>query len=78
MRQLKTDFLCEPSAFMTGMGSVLNIGGYNHLYNVSEHPDETAIRNDWRMVGQDIRNALDKAAVEFAQDSPCHERKQAA
>ncbi len=56
----------------------MNIGGYNHRYNTSEHPDETAIRNDWRMVGQDIRNGLNRAADEFAIRAPCHERKQAA
>ncbi len=47
-----------------GMGSVLNIGGRIHEYNACENPDEIAIANDWHMIGQDIRDALDRAENE--------------
>jgi len=65
MKRFKTDFLCESSSFLTGMGSVLNIRGQNHEYNESGNPDEIAISHDWHMVGQDIRDALKKAEAEI-------------
>lgn len=56
-----TDFLCPPSSFLTGMGSVLTVGGGTFEYNTSEDPDSTAIAQDWKMVGQDIDDVLKKA-----------------
>lgn len=77
--RFKTDFLYSSSSFLTGLGSVLNIGGHFHEYNSSENPDEIAIASDWRMIGQDIRDALKKAATEAGPISTAdHERKQAA
>lgn len=64
-RRIKTDFLVESSSFLRGMGSVLNLRGDLFDYNRSEHPDEIAISEDWRAVGQDIQDALDKARAEF-------------
>jgi len=62
-----------------GFGSVLDIGGRFYEYNNSENPDEIAIASDWLMVGQDIRDALDKAATEARNASTAdHEQKQAA
>ena len=63
--RLKTDFLCESSSFMAGMGSVLNLRGQAHEYNNSVDPDDVAIAHDWHMIGQDMRDALQKAKAEF-------------
>jgi hypothetical protein len=63
--RFKTDFLFESSSFLTGMGSVLNLNGRIYDYNASEDPDEIAIASDWLIVGQDIRDALERAPEEL-------------
>lgn len=63
--RFKTDFLCPSSSFLTGFGSVINLGGNLYEYNTSDDPDVIALENDWHMVGQDIRDALEKAKKEF-------------
>ena len=63
----KTDFLCASSSLLMGFGSVINIGGHLYDYNESENPDTIAIANDWRIIGNDIRVALDQAALEKAE-----------
>jgi hypothetical protein len=78
MNRFKTDFLCSTSSFLMGLGSVLNVGTQTHEYNAAEHPDEIAIASDWRMIGQDIRDALDRAATEVLPSSPAdRDQKQA-
>jgi hypothetical protein len=62
--RLKTDFLCESSSFLAGMGSILNLRGQAHHYNSSDDPDDVAIAHDWHMIGQDIRDALKNAEAE--------------
>jgi hypothetical protein len=47
-----------------GFGSVLNLQGHNYDYNESVDPDTLAIGNDWRVVGEDILNNLEKAKSE--------------
>jgi len=69
MNRFKTDFLCETSSFLTGMGSVLNICGQGHEYNESGDPDTIALSHDWHMVGQDMRDALKKAEAMFRPES---------
>lgn len=59
--RFKTDFLCPSSNFLAGIGSVLNLQGQIYEYNSSEDPDRIALANDWRMVGQDMADALEKA-----------------
>ncbi len=61
MKGFTTDFLCETSTFLSGMGSVLNLSGPGHHYNESSNPDETAISHDWHMVGQDLEDAMRSA-----------------
>ena len=65
MNQPISDFLYASSSFLTGFGSVVNLGGQLYKYNTSDNPDENAIANDWRMVGRDIRTALDQAKVKI-------------
>ena len=64
--RFKTDFLCASSNFLTGFGSVLNLEGRIYEYNCSENPDKLALANDWRMIGQDISDSLEKAKTQFA------------
>jgi hypothetical protein len=63
MNQSVTDFLTARSSALTGMGTLLNLAGSYYLYNVSPTPtdaDARALASDWRMVGQDIRHALNQ------------------
>jgi hypothetical protein len=65
--RFKTDFLFATSSFASGFGSALNLGGQVYEYNSCEHPDNSAIFNDWRMVGQDINDSLTAAKKEAHQ-----------
>ena len=57
----QTDFLTPTSTFLSGVGSVLSLSGGYFPYNHSEDPDELAMWQDWRMVGQDLEAALSAA-----------------
>jgi hypothetical protein len=61
MNRSRTDFLCASSSFLAGVGSVLDVDGGREEYNCSDDPDTEAIANDWRMVGDDIREGLKRA-----------------
>jgi len=65
MNQFKTDFLYTSSSFLMGIGSVLNLQGRIYDYNASEDPDGLAIAHDWSMIGQDMRNALNRTKTEI-------------
>ena len=57
----RSDFLFSDRNFLTGMGSVFNLGGNYYEFNVSESPEEAdsrAIASDWGVVGQDLRVAI--------------------
>jgi hypothetical protein len=66
MKRFQTDFLCAESSFATGFGSVLNLGGELYRYNLSPNPDEIAFWQDWNMVGQDMRDAINQFMRESA------------
>ena len=58
---LSTWFLVPRPNFFMGFGSVLGLFGGLFQYNVSKAPpdaDAHAIYADWRIVGQDLRDAL--------------------
>ncbi len=55
-----TDFLFSKGSFLIGAGSVINLSGNYFEFNTSNsdtEADEKAIRNDFRMIGQDIVEA---------------------
>lgn len=59
--RVQTDFLVPTSSFLTGFGSVLNIGGEYFSYNYSDdegEADRVALASDWLIVGQDLRKSL--------------------
>ena len=66
MNRVKTDFLTASSSFLTGVGNVLNLNGHLYEYNVSEDPDGNAIASDWRIVGQDLSDALEEALADLS------------
>ena len=62
MKELRTDFLFADESFLTGIASSLDIAGSSTRFNTSqnaEDADSKAIRNDWEMIGNDIKNAID-------------------
>lgn len=57
-----TDFLFAKSDFLSGVASVLDIGGTLGELNTSRseaEADMMALRSDWMTVGRDIRRAID-------------------
>ena len=59
----RSDFLFPDTDFITGMGSVLNIAGSYFEFDTSKSEniaDQKALRSDWGVIGQDIREALSK------------------
>jgi len=59
---MRSDFLFAQPSFFTGMARTLDIGATFDVYNVSattQQADARAIFSDWRMVGQDLAEAMD-------------------
>jgi len=62
--KIKSDFLVAAPSFASGVGRLMDWYGLYDLYNVSQNGNEAdakAIFSDWRIVGQDLRDAM----VEF-------------
>ncbi len=58
----KTNILFERTSFLKGMGSVFNVSGNYYEFDYSESAliaDAKAIKSDWGVVGQDIKNATE-------------------
>lgn len=59
--------LKDKGSYLTGLGTVLNIGGnyfdYNYSLSVKE-ADWNAIHNDWGVIGQDISEVIQKLEKE--------------
>lgn len=61
-KKYRTDFLFPNPNFLVGMGSTINIFGNYFLFNYSNSPKEAdtkALKSDWRIVGQDLSNAIE-------------------
>lgn len=62
-----TDFLVPASSFLTGVGSVLAVGGDYFLYNRSHSPSEAdrrALRNDVAVVAGDFAVVMESMPPE--------------
>lgn len=57
-----TDFLFSTNSFLIGAGSAINLGGNYYDFNTSEdgEADSKAIRSDFCMIGQDLKEAKEK------------------
>ena len=56
-------FLFAVPRFVTGMSATLDMGGTLTKYNDSRTPveaDYRALREDWKVVGCDLKNAMDR------------------
>jgi len=59
--KVKSDFLVAAPSFASGVGRLLDWYGLYDLYNVSRNgkeADAKAMYSDWRIVGQDINDAM--------------------
>lgn len=60
--KFSTGFLFSTPSFLGGAGTVINLAGNYYKFNssVSElEADGMAIEQDFRVVGQDLKNAMD-------------------
>lgn len=72
-----SDLLFARSSFLTGMASVLDLGGTLVEFNTSQLPevaDARALRADWRQVGEDIQRAIDAVDAELGASAPRRDR----
>lgn len=66
-KRYSTDFLFSTPSFLSGAGTVMNLAGNFYEFNSSEsgfEADEKAIQNDFRMIGQDFSDVVDKVKEE--------------
>jgi hypothetical protein len=69
VNRIKSDFLVSAPSVLSGAGRLLDWYGFLNTYNSSRTPQEAdakAMFSDWRIVGQDI----DDAIVEFETCQP--------
>ncbi len=70
MKELKkytTGFLFSDSSFLSGAGTVINLAGNFYEFNISESENEAdfiAIRNDFEVIGQDLKMAMEKTSLD--------------
>lgn len=65
--RVKSDFLVAAPSFVSGAGRLLDWYGLYDLYNVScngKEADAKAMFADWRIVGQDLHDAVVDFGVE--------------
>lgn len=65
--ELRSDFLFARPSFIEGLARMLDLSGSLNTYNNSRTPEEAdarAVRNDWKAIGHDMRQALDELRSE--------------
>lgn len=67
----RTDFLFAKPSFLTGAGRTIDLAALleQYSYNISATPQEAdawATANDWAVVGQDLKRAIDEAKPKVA------------
>lgn len=75
-KRIFTDFLTSKMSFLSGMGSVLNLGGSYYDFNASKSSSEAdfkAILNDWQMISQDFLDVIEE--TDFDEQKVVKERK---
>lgn len=70
INKIKSDFLVSTPSFASGAGRLLDWYGLYDSYNVSrsgQDADAKAIFSDWRVVGEDINDAMLEVELEASQ-----------
>lgn len=63
----RTDYLFNNSSLLSGAGTVINLAGNYYDYNYSNsdcEADNKAIRNDFGVIGEDIKEAMRKISID--------------
>lgn len=63
----RTDFLFPKRSFLSGFSSILSIFGEEKKFNTSKSGKEAdfkALKSDWEMIGQDLRDSMSKIILE--------------
>jgi hypothetical protein len=61
--EIRTDFLIKKRGFFSGFSSIFNLSGEISDFNTSksgEEADLKAIASDWKMIGKDFANSIEK------------------
>jgi hypothetical protein len=72
-RDVRTDFLFAQPSFWSGVGRLLDLWSKFDDYNISpsaEEADMRALYSDWRITGQDVRDAWVSFHTTEAKNSP--------
>lgn len=67
-KRFKTDYLFATPSFLKGAGSAINMFGGRIAYvsfESDKEADFAAIRNDFRVIGQDISDSIEKVEEEY-------------
>jgi len=70
INKIKSDLLVATPSFTSGAGRLLDWYGLYDSYNVSrsgQEADAKAIFSDWRVVGEDINDAMSEVELETSQ-----------
>ena len=62
-KDVRSDFLFAVPSVWSGVARLLDLFGKFDFYNVSQTPEQAdarAIYSDWRIVGQDLRDATNR------------------
>ena len=62
-KRYDTGYLFSTPSFLSGAGTVINLAGNFYKFNSSDsdfEADQKAIENDFRMIGQDISDVIEK------------------
>lgn len=72
MGRYSSDFLFAQPSLLSGAARVLDLFGRFDGYNVSTTPedaDDKALRSDWGVVGQDLKQACDSEVASRTETS---------
>jgi hypothetical protein len=67
-KKYNTTFLFKRRNRLVGAGSIFNIAGNYFKYNYTktgEERDRLAIANDWGVIGDDLKKAMDEVAKQI-------------
>lgn len=63
VKKVQSDFLFAEPSFSSGVARIFDLFGQFDQYNISKTPaeaDNKAIHADWRVVGQDMADAVEQ------------------
>lgn len=59
-----SDYLFSTSNMLSAIASIINIPGNFYEFNLSENPDQEALKNDLAVIGGDMNNILENKKLQ--------------